>query len=125
MKRAWAVVALGLLVTAGGCGRRSDELPPVRGPARVKVMNNARQAMEVLIVGSGITHRLGSVNPGMDAWFNVPETLVGNAPVEFLAHPVADRRQVVRTGQLQLAPGRIVDFIIDATLFNSTATIRP
>jgi hypothetical protein len=80
--------------------------------------------MEVYVLGSGITHRLGTVYPGMGGHFVVPQNLIGNSSVRFEARPSGDG-QPFRSGDLLLAPGTVVDFVIAARLFNSTVTHRP
>jgi hypothetical protein len=80
--------------------------------------------MEVYALGSNITQRLGTVHPGMSSHFTVPSTLVGNGSVEFEARPSGGGRPF-RSGEILLAPGAVVDFLIAPQLFNSTVTRRP
>lgn len=80
--------------------------------------------MEVSALGSGINHRLGTVHPGMDGHFVVPQNLIGGSSVRFEARPSGDGRPFL-SGDILLAPGAVVDFVIGAQLFNSTVTRRP
>jgi hypothetical protein len=80
--------------------------------------------MEVYAGGSGITQRLGTVHPGMASHFVVPQALIGNGSVRLEARP-SGGGQPFRSGDLLLSPGAVVDLVIAAQLFNSTATIRP
>ena len=120
--RSWVLIA-GLLLTSAACRGGAPPEPDNR-PVRVEVTNNYALPMEIFVVGSGITQRLGTVHPGMVGHFVVPKGMVGNGSVEFQAQPSA-RGQTVRAGQLLLQPGEVVDFTITAQLFNSTATLRP
>jgi hypothetical protein len=119
----WVLVA-GLLLTGSACARRGGGAPqPADSPVHVEVTNQYGLPMEVYAVGAGTSHRLGIVDPGMVGRFVVPQTLIGNGLVEFQAHPSVST-QLVRSGELQLAPGAFVDFVITAQLFNSRATVR-
>lgn len=115
-----------LLLAGSACARGGgeDEPQPDDSPVRVEVTNNHALPIEIYAVGSGISHRLGTVLPGMAAHFVVPQNLIGSGAVELQAQPRASKQQF-RSGQLLLAPGTIVDFVIAPQLFNSTATLRP
>lgn len=116
-----------LLLVSSACARGgADEGAPGpdHSPVRVEVTNNFALPVEIYAVGSGITHRMGTVHPGMNAQFVVPPTLIGSGGVELQAHP-STNQQPFRSGQLLLAPGTIVEMVITPTLFNSTATLRP
>jgi hypothetical protein len=89
----------------------------------VEVTNNHALPMEVDAVGAGTTQRLGTVHPGMAGHFTVPPALIGSGAVEFQAHPSASG-EMFTSGPLLLKPGAVVDFVISAQLFSSTATIR-
>jgi hypothetical protein len=80
--------------------------------------------MEVRASGSGITHRVGTVHPGMEGHFVIPQNLVGSGAVQFEARP-SGGGQPFRSGEILLAPGTLVQFQIAAQLFNSTVTRRP
>jgi hypothetical protein len=116
-----------LLLTATACGGRGgdDDAPhPTDSPVRVEVTNNNALPVHIYAVGSGITHRMGTVHPGMDAHFVIPQNLIGSGGVELQARP-GTAGQPFRSGQLLLAPGTIVDLQITPQLFNSTVTLRP
>jgi hypothetical protein len=128
MRRGLTVSIIGLLLLTGhACRRAADEAPlpadPVASPIQIEVQNNHALPVEVFITGAGVNHRLGTVHPGMSASFRVPPGMIGNGSVELLAQSSAVR-QPNRTGPILLSPGAIVDYVIAAQLFNSTATIR-
>ena len=125
MLRGLWVLVPGLLLTGAACAHGSgDDVRPDTSPVRVEVTNNYALPMEVSAVGAGTNYRLGLVNPGMVGHFVVPSALIGNGTVEFQAQPTASG-QLFRSAALLLAPGAVVDFVIRAQLFNSTATPRP
>ena len=80
--------------------------------------------MEVYASGSGINHRMGTVHPGMDGSFTIPQNLVGNGSVQFVARPSGGGGQPYRSGDVMLAPGSLIVFEIAPQLFNSTVNRR-
>jgi hypothetical protein len=113
-----------LLLTASACARSSGgETAPSAGPVEVQVTNQNALPMEVYASGSGINHRMGTVHPGMNGNFVLPQNLVGNGSVEFEARPSGGGRPF-RSGEVLLAPGAFIQFQIAPQLFNSTVTRR-
>ena len=102
-----------MLLAGSGCGRRRQQVRPASAdsPIRIVVTNLYTAPMEVVAVGSNISHRLGIVHPGM----------VGGGMVELFA---GDGDSRARSGPLLLSPGVVVDFAIRNPLFNSTASVR-
>ncbi|HYF40766.1 MAG TPA: hypothetical protein VD930_13810, partial [Gemmatimonadales bacterium] len=89
----------------------------------LEVTNGNALPMQVYASGSGITHRVGTVHPGMEAHFVIPQNLVGGGSVQFEARP-SGGGQPFRSGEIMLEPGTLVQFEIAAQLFNSTVTRR-
>jgi hypothetical protein len=115
-----------LLLTASACARSgSGDVTPASASGRVEVQVTNQNAlpMEVYASGSGIRHRMGTVNPGMDSHFVIPQNLVGGGAVQFEARP-SGGGQPFRSGEILLAPGSLIQFQIGAQLFNSTVTRR-
>jgi hypothetical protein len=120
----WALVP-GLLLCAAGCARGGANGPhPSDSPVRVEVTNRHALPVEVYAIGNGISQRLGTVNPGLDAQFPIPANVTNSAGVELLAAPTASNERF-RSDKLLLAPGTIVELIVAPQIFNSTATLRP
>jgi hypothetical protein len=129
MLRGWGILVPALLLTASACahsggGGGGGEIKPSDIPVYVEVTNQHALPMEIYAFASGITHRVGTVHPGMSGHFVIPQTLVGSGSVRFEAHPNGGG-QPFRSGDLLLAPGAVVDFRIAPQLFNSTVTRRP
>lgn len=116
---------LGPLLAAVAClqGSGGGGVSPADVPVRVEVTNKYALSVEVYAVGAGIRYRLGTVHPGMASVLTVPPALVGGGQVEFHAGPNTGGGSY-RSGGLLLSAGTIVDLVIEAQLFNSTATIR-
>jgi hypothetical protein len=115
-----------LLLTASACSRnRAGDAAPADGSARVEVQVTNQNAlpMDIVATGSGITHRLGTVHPGMDGKFLVPQTMVGSGAVVFEVRPSGGGRPF-RSGEILLAPGALIEIDIAPQLFNSTANRR-
>ena len=124
MHRSAFVLVLVPFLASTGCRHRNAAVQPFSESVTVYVTNNYNQPMEVYVSASGATHRLGSVNPGMEGRFQIPHGLIGNGTVDFYAFPVADARQVARPGSLLLVRGQRVEFNIATPLFSSTVTVR-
>jgi hypothetical protein len=117
----------GLLLTVAACahGHNTNVVPPDVNPVRLEVTNNYALPIEVYADGSGSTHRLGMVHPGMVGHFTLPPGLLGGTgAVEFRAQPSV-RGPQFKSGDILLSAGAIVDFMITPQLFNSTVSIRP
>ena len=128
LQRMRQLIVSGLLLAATACSHHkvdTDASPADTPPVRVEVRNKYALPMEIYAVGSGANQRLGTVYPGTVAQFVIPQSLVGNGSAELQAHPSANARDVASSGPLLLSPGAVVDFVIGAQLFASTATIRP
>ena len=125
MPRALGVLVPGLLLTICSCARSGGgEMHPAVDPVSVEVTNRHALPMEVYARGSGISHRLGTVYPGMAGRFVVPQNLIGGSSVRFEARP-SEHGRTFLSGDILLVPGSVVDFVIAAQLFNSTVTRRP
>ncbi|MEA2724847.1 MAG: hypothetical protein QOH59_2618 [Gemmatimonadales bacterium] len=125
MLRGLKVLVPGLLLTVWACAHSSgSEVRPTDQPVSIEVTNRHALPMEIYAVGSGINHRLGTVNPGLSSHFVLPPNLIGSSSVQFEARPGVNG-QPFRSGEILLAPGSVVDFVIGAQLFNSTVTKRP
>ena len=98
------------------------EAEPVNSSVSVEVSNQHALPMEIYVLGSGITHRLGTVHPGHDGRFDIPQNLLGSS-VRLEARP-GDNSRSFQSGELLLAPGSVVEFRVAAQIFSSTATLR-
>jgi hypothetical protein len=89
------------------------------------VTNHYSLPMEIFAATGGATHRLGIVHPGTVSQFALPPAMfVTGGSVELLAQPAA-LGPIFRSGPLLLSAGEVVDLVLAAQLWSSTATIRP
>lgn len=115
-----------LLLGLAGCFGRPDpeEVVPAGPPARVEVKNLHALPVEIDIAGNGTLLRLGTVHPGMEASFEIPQNVTINGSAELIVIPKTNARPF-RSEPLLLNPGSVIDLVVTPRLFNSTATIRP
>jgi hypothetical protein len=124
LRRLWTLIpALLLGIVACGHGPANDEPQPIDQPVRVEARNNYALPVDLYAVGSGITHRLGTVHPGMSASFTIPQNLLAGNGVELQARSSPSTRGFT-SEELLLRPGTVVDFWIAPQLFSSTVTLR-
>src|SRR5438874_2156810 len=115
--RGLAIIAVGTALVSS-CAHRGGAAGGSLAPVRtlVHVTNQYALAMDVFAVGSGISHRLGTVSPGIDARFDLPEALVaGGGQVEFVARSQPTGPEA-RSGAVTLTPGHSVEFLITQQL---------
>lgn len=126
-RESWLLIA-GLLVTGVACahhrGTTTDPVAMRPGAVYLNVTNNSSLPMVVYAVGSGISYRLGTVSPGISSRYTFPPSMIGNGPLEVQARP-SGGGELIRSGQLLLSPGQVVDFKIEDSQVNSTTTVRP
>ena len=104
-------------------GQEQEALP--NDSVIVYVQNDYALPMEAYVVGTGTNYRLGTVNPGIVSRFVLrKDMLATNHIMEFIAQATGYGPQA-RTGQLQVMPGDVVDFIIATNLIGTRAAVRP
>lgn len=126
-RRAWFLVP-GLMLAVCACahGRASRSEPtPVKSneTVRLNVINHYTVAVDVYAQAEGTSYRMGKADPEIPSRFMLRRAMLGDGPVEFVAIP-ADGVYVVRSGQLLLVAGDIVDWVIANHLRHSVATVR-
>ncbi len=125
-RAAWVLI----LAVAGAntaCAHRhggAADSQAAAGSVTLNVSNHYGQPVDVFVISLGTSYRLGTVSPGIDARFVVRSAMIRNGPVEFVATSGADEVPV-RSGQLVLAPGNVVNFNMADHLSNSTTTVTP
>ncbi len=124
-----------LAVTLLGCGGRSPDPGPAPAdsadaddlanvePVVLTVRNDFALSVEVYAVGSGITQRLGRVQPGLTGRFTLPRNLTVSGPVEFVADAGGNQRY--RSVSQLLPPGALVVLEVNSQIFNSRLDVGP
>lgn len=122
------MLLIAALAVTQGCRHHTNDdraISPKAGlPVEVLVTNHYSTDMQVVAVGSGINYPLGTVAPEMSGHFILPQALViGTGRIEFVAQP-AGVGPLAHSGYVMVTPGNVVEFVIGAQLFNSSATVH-
>lgn len=117
---------LGFILGLAGCGgpKAPDGVAPEVVPALIEVKNQHALPVSIDITGNGTRYHLGTVHPGMRGSFKVPVNVTSSGSVELVVTPSTNARPFT-SGPLLLGSAAVVDLIVTARLFNSTASIRP
>ena len=111
--RAATLFPLALATMVSGCGTGGSPTTSADPASKLylEVRNQSAYRMTISMVLSGVSTRLGQVNAGATARFEVPKTLVsGGIPVRFIAEPTVAGRAV--TEEILLSPGQTARFTI-------------
>ena len=103
---------------------RASTAAPSDVPVTVQVDNRFNHLADVYAVGRGGTWHLGRAQPGMISRFNVPQGLLASGPLEIVTD-MRNGEAPVRSLQLQLIPGDVVDVQLDLGRMTSSAELRP
>ena len=91
----------------------------------VYVENNYALPMDAYVVGAGTYYRMGTVDPGIESRFVLRRDMLATDHIlEFVAQAAGMGPQA-RTGQMQVMPGDVVDFVIATNLIGTRASVRP
>ena len=129
MHRGWWVVTAALVALGTACtSTRSAVGDGASAPAPdadviVWVANHYELSMDISVAAAGHTHRLGLVSPSMTRSFRLPPSVILDGIVEFSAQPTG-YGPIIRSEQLQIHAGHVIDFEIATNLIGSRATIR-
>lgn len=128
MRRGSWLVVVGVMVLGAACAHRGATTDTSGADAsdrsiRLNVTNHYALQVDIYATAAGTSYRMGTVAPGIDREFVLRPGMVGLGPVEFVAR-AAGTEPPVRSGELVLAPGDVVDFQIGEHLVNSVATVR-
>lgn len=100
------------------------EAPP-NDSVIVYVTNNYEIPMEIYVLGTGTTYRMGTVNPGIVSRYVLRRDMMStNHIMQFIAQATGYGPRA-GSGQIQIMPGDTVDFVIATNLVGTQATVRP
>jgi hypothetical protein len=119
--------AVALVVMVGSaCSRnknQNEEFYPRAEPIPVHVQNENFLDMNVFVVTSGVSRRLGTVTGNAGADFKIAWSVVQGQSISLSAVPIGGRGSA-SSGSLNVAPGQMIDFKIGSVLRQSAATVR-
>jgi hypothetical protein len=121
-----ARVALLFLLATAACARHAQTGPEVDmrpEPIPVHVKNENFLDMNIAVVVSGVSRRLGNVVGNGSGDFMIDGNLAVGQTLYLTATPIGGRGQAT-SGGLSVAPGQMIDFTVASTLRQSVATVH-
>lgn len=114
-----------LLLAAAACsrGKPGAQPEPRPDPIVVHVKNENFLDMNVAVVVSGVSRRLGQVSGNSSADFKIDYMLTVGQSITITGTPIGGRG-IATSGPLNVSEGQIIEFEIGSTLRQSSATIR-
>jgi len=114
-----------LCVALAACSRNKgqEDFYPRAEPIPVHVQNENFLDMNVFVVSSGVSRRLGLVTGNSAADFKIAWSIINGQSIALTATPIGGRGSA-GSGSLSVAPGQMIDFKIGSVLRQSTATVR-
>jgi hypothetical protein len=119
-------VALLFVLATVGCARHPQTGPDLDfrpEPIPVHVKNENFLDMNIAVVVSGVSRRLGNVVGNGSGDFKIDGNLALGQTIYLTATPIGGRGQAV-SGGLSVGPGQMIEFTVASTLRQSTATVR-
>jgi hypothetical protein len=122
-----AALTLMLLTAASACVRhpQGDEEEPLikRDPVIVHVRNENFLDMNVFVIVSGVSRRLGQVSGNGQGDFSVDWGLTVGQSITLTAVPIGGRGSA-NTGPLSIGLGQVIDFTVAPVLRQSTVSVH-
>lgn len=119
-------VALLFLVATAACARHPQTGPEIDTrpePIPVHVKNENFLDMNIAVVASGVSRRLGNVVGNGSADFTIDGSLALGRTIYLTATPIGGRGQGT-SGGLSVGPGQMIDFTVGSQLRQSIATVH-
>ena len=119
-------VALLAFIATAACARHAQtgpELDTRPDPIPVHVRNDNFLDMNIAVVVSGVSRRLGNVVGNGSADFTIDGQLALGRTLYLTATPIGGRGQGT-SGGLSVGPGQMIDFVVGSTLRQSVATVH-
>jgi hypothetical protein len=120
-------VALLFLLATAACSRHAQTGPEVEDlrldPIAIHVKNENFADMNIAVVVSGVSRRLGNVVGNSSGDFTIDGQLAVGQTIYLTATPIGGRGQA-SSGGLSVGPGQMIDFTVGSTLRQSMATVH-
>jgi len=124
--RARAVALSLLFLAASACVRhpQGDEEEPVKGPpVLVHVRNENFLDMNIFVIVSGVSRRLGTVSGNSTGDFSIDWGLTIGQSITLQAIPIGGRGSA-SSGALSIGLGQMIDFTVAPVLRQSTVSVH-
>lgn len=114
-----------LLLAAIACSRNKAEGTPEPRPEPIPlhVKNENFLDMNVAVVISGVSRRLGQVSGNSSADFKIDWMMTVGQSIVITATPIGGRG-FASSGPLSVGEGQMIEFLVASTLRQSVATVR-
>ena len=119
-------VALLFLLATASCARHAQTGPEIDTrpePIPVHVKNENFLDMNIAVVVSGVSRRLGNVVGNGSGDFMIDGQLAMGRTLYLTATPIGGRGQGT-SGGLSVGPGQMIEFTVGSTLRQSVATVH-
>ena len=118
------VAVLLLAAVVASCrGKPGAQPEPRPDPILLHVKNENFLDMNVAVVISGVSRRLGQVTGNSSADFRIDYMMTIGQTIAIIATPIGGNG-IASSGPLNVGEGQLIEFLIGSTLRQSTATIR-
>lgn len=121
--RAGIVAAVLLAGAACSRGKQGETADPRPDPIVLHVKNENFLDMNIAVVVSGVSRRLGQVSGNSAADFRIDYLLTIGQSIAITGTPIGGVG-IASSGPLNVGEGQMIEFQIGSTLRQSTATIR-
>jgi hypothetical protein len=121
-----ALAACAALIVFAACSRNKGpetEPEPRPDPIPVHVKNENFLDMNIFVVTSGISRRLGTVSGNASGDFLINWSVANGQTVTITASPIGGRGGAT-SGALSVGIGQVIDFKIGSTLRQSVASVH-
>ena len=121
-RRAAAIASIAMTACLHNQGAESDFVPRP-DPIPIYVRNENFLDMNVFVVTSGISRRIGTVTGNAAANFKIDWTVANGQSITITATPIGGRG-TASSGALNVGIGQVIDFKIAAQLRQSVASVH-
>ncbi|HVX38647.1 MAG TPA: hypothetical protein VHB25_03655 [Gemmatimonadaceae bacterium] len=101
----------------------NEQIAPRPDPIEVRVKNENYLDVNVALVVSGVSHRLGTVTGNAAGTFHVPYSLVQSESFYVVGTPIGGSERYV-SPPVVVAEGQLIEFRIASFLRQSTVVVR-
>jgi len=117
------ILTLAMVAACAHKNSPNEELEPPPDPIALHVKNENFLDMNVYVVSSGASRRLGTVTGNGSGEFSVPWSFGSASGIVLVAQPIGSRGNA-QSPSLNVSPGQVVEFKVGSTLRQTTATVH-
>jgi hypothetical protein len=121
-----ALITVAALAALAACSQKTDpnaEPVPIPDPIALHVKNENFLDMNVAVVTSGVSRRLGTVSGNSAGTFSIPWNVANGQTLVVTATPIGGRGYAT-TGGLSVSPGQVIEFRVGSQLRQSAVAVH-